>query len=279
MTLLEPGDRVPNLRWPTADGRELDLYEFAPGRPVTIIWPDEAPDDPIADDTLVVLPAEAATASQSPERVWIDDGRLQEMLGIEDVTKLEIDRNNRVVTTSATTPPPPPVLIIPDVLSPALLSEVLTLATEAPWIASGMPTTAGELVPDADAKLRTDHVVGEPLASAIAAEIHRRILPEVDLAFGFSAQRFEGIKLVRYEIGGHFHAHRDNGAPAVAHRRFAVTINLDRDYEGGGLRFLEFDHTPVVPPPGGAVVFSCSLQHQVVPVSAGTRHALITFLS
>jgi len=38
--------------------------------------------------------------------------------------------------------------------------------------------------------------------------------------------------------GGHFHRHRDNVNVGAQHRRFAVTINLNNDYDGCDLMFL-----------------------------------------
>ena len=49
-------------------------------------------------------------------------------------------------------------------------------------------------------------------------------------------------------------------------------------YEGGDLRFPEWGTDLWRPAPGDAIVFSCGLLHEVTPVTAGTRHALITFL-
>jgi predicted 2-oxoglutarate/Fe(II)-dependent dioxygenase YbiX len=73
-------------------------------------------------------------------------------------------------------------------------------------------------------------------------------------------------------------AHRDNTTKGTAHRRFAVTINLNDDFEGGELVFSEFGPRRYRAPPGGAVVFSCSLLHQVVPVTRGIRYATLPFL-
>lgn len=77
----------------------------------------------------------------------------------------------------------------------------------------------------------------------------------------------------------HFNAHRDNTTKGTAHRRFAVTINLDADaYEGGDLSFPEFGSRRYRAATGGAVVFSCSLMHKVDPVIAGRRFAFLPFL-
>jgi predicted 2-oxoglutarate/Fe(II)-dependent dioxygenase YbiX len=78
--------------------------------------------------------------------------------------------------------------------------------------------------------------------------------------------------------GGHFRPHRDNTTKGTAHRRFAVTINLNSDFEGGELSFPEYGPRSFKPPPGGAVVFSCSLLHTVSKVTRGKRYAFLPFL-
>jgi predicted 2-oxoglutarate/Fe(II)-dependent dioxygenase YbiX len=79
--------------------------------------------------------------------------------------------------------------------------------------------------------------------------------------------------------GGFFRAHRDNTTKGTAHRRFAVTINLNTgEYEGGVLRFPEFGRQTYEAPAGGAIVFSCSLLHEAKPVTRGVRYAFLPFL-
>jgi predicted 2-oxoglutarate/Fe(II)-dependent dioxygenase YbiX len=89
----------------------------------------------------------------------------------------------------------------------------------------------------------------------------------------------EVFKLIRYDAGaGYFHAHRDNESRDTAHRRFAMTLNLNTGaYEGGALRFPEFGPDLYVPERGSAVIFSCSLLHEVTPVTEGSRYGLLGF--
>jgi predicted 2-oxoglutarate/Fe(II)-dependent dioxygenase YbiX len=92
----------------------------------------------------------------------------------------------------------------------------------------------------------------------------------------------EGVRIGCYDAAeqGYFRAHHDNTTPATEHRRFAITINLNTgDYQGGALRFPDYGPQLYVPPVGGAVVFSCSLLHEVLPVTAGRRFGLFTFFS
>ena len=59
----------------------------------------------------------------------------------------------------------------------------------------------------------------------------------------------------------------------------ALTLNLNTgDYEGGFLRLPEYGPQLYAPPPGGAVVFSCSLLHLASPVTKGRRFVIVGFL-
>ena len=110
-------------------------------------------------------------------------------------------------------------------------------------------------VQDRSFKRRRDHHIRhEPTRIAMRERIERRLLPEIWKAFQFSATRIERYIVACYDAaeGGHFMAHRDNTLGGTAHRRFAVTINLNDDYEGGDLRFPEFGPQRYRGPVGGA---------------------------
>lgn len=78
---------------------------------------------------------------------------------------------------------------------------------------------------------------------------------------------------------GHFCAHRDDTTKGTAHRRFAVSLFLNSgEYRGGELRFPEFGSRSYSAPAGGAVVFSCSLLHEALPVLDGRRYMYLPFL-
>ena len=105
-------------------------------------------------------------------------------------------------------------------------------------------------------------------------------MPELSKAFAYRASRFEGFKIACYQAsdGGFFSAHRDNLSPATAHRRFALTLNLNHGYQGGQLRFPEYGPELYRPAAGAALVFSCSHLHEVLDVTAGRRFVLLSFL-
>jgi predicted 2-oxoglutarate/Fe(II)-dependent dioxygenase YbiX len=100
-------------------------------------------------------------------------------------------------------------------------------------------------------------------------------------AFHFQGFWFEPFIVMGYDAGraDFFRPHRDNLIPALANRRFALTLNLNTDdYEGGDLRFPEYGDEVYGAPAGGAVVFSCSLLHEALPVTRGRRFALLSFM-
>ena len=57
-----------------------------------------------------------------------------------------------------------------------------------------------------------------------------------------------------------------------------MSINLNDDFDGGEVSFPEYGPRSFKPPPGGAVVFSCSLLHAVSQVTRGKRYAFLPFL-
>ena len=63
-----------------------------------------------------------------------------------------------------------------------------------------------------------------------------------------------------------------------AHRRFAMTLNLNSGFKGGGLRFPEYGSDLYTPEAGDAVVFSCSLLHEATAVTEGQRYVLLSFM-
>jgi len=114
----------------------------------------------------------------------------------------------------------------------------------------------------------------------IRGQIVRRLLPEIERYFQFQATRMDRCIVACYDsaVGGHFHRHRDNVNAGAQHRRFAVSINLNKDYDGCDLLFPEFGRTAYRAPAAGAVVFSCGALHQVTPITRGRRYAFLAFL-
>ncbi len=177
-----------------------------------------------------------------------------------------------------------PVLIVPRVLDFALCDFLVEFYDKLGGKESGfLLDSAGQTATVVDHKLkrRNDLTVVHPeVREAIRSQIVRRLVPAVDRFFQFAATRMDRYIVACYDsaLGGHFHRHRDNVNAGAQHRRFAVTINLNKEYDGCDLVFPEFGRRGYRAPHGGAVVFSCGALHQVTPVTRGRRYAFLAFL-
>ncbi len=179
---------------------------------------------------------------------------------------------------------PVPVLWLPDVFEPELCRILIAAYEKGGGQESGfMRDVDGKttLIHDHWHKRRRDFVIEDAnLIKAIQNRVLRRIKPEIRKVHHFDATRMERYLVACYrgEDSGHFRPHRDNTTKGTAHRRFAVSINLNDEFEGGNLSFPEYGPREFRPPVGGAVVFSCSLMHAVSPVTQGQRFAFLPFL-
>ena len=178
-----------------------------------------------------------------------------------------------------------PVLLVPNILEPTLCRRLVQLHQDHGGEESGfMREIDGTTVLQVDPrhKRRRDWGIEDPaLCRQLRVRVQRRLLPMVERAFQFRPTRIERYIVGCYDAsdGGHFRPHRDNTTAGTAHRRFAVTINLNADqYDGGDLRFPEYGSRTYRAPTGGAVVFSCSLLHEATPVTRGARYAFLPFL-
>lgn len=178
-----------------------------------------------------------------------------------------------------------PVHIIPKIFEPELCRLLITGYERHGGTESGFMRDIGGrtvAVQDPRHKVRRDwNIEDQQLISLLQERFKRRVVPEIKKAFQFDVTRMERYLVACYDAaeGGHFRPHRDNTTKGTAHRRFAVTVNLNaEDYEGGDLRFPEFGRRTYRAPTGGGVVFSCSLLHEATPVTQGRRYAFLPFL-
>ncbi|MFN4089555.1 MAG: 2OG-Fe(II) oxygenase [Alphaproteobacteria bacterium] len=178
-----------------------------------------------------------------------------------------------------------PILMVPRVFEPEFCRRLIDLYEAHGGEESGFVRDEDgrtTLVVDHAHKRRQDHsIVDEAIRNAARVRIRRRVLPEIAKAFQFAVTRMERYIVCRYDAdtGGYFRPHRDNTTKGTAHRRFALTLNLNaEEYEGGELRFPEYGTHLYKPPTGGAVVFSCSLLHEAMPVTRGRRYVFLPFL-
>jgi predicted 2-oxoglutarate/Fe(II)-dependent dioxygenase YbiX len=173
-----------------------------------------------------------------------------------------------------------PVLMLPRVFEPAFRESLIELWTSGERSDGGVSSRYGNVVA-ADRKRTEDHIVRDPaIAKQISDRLAYRVGPELMRAFNWEAEfAFDAHVILSYAAGHQhfFRAHRDNGTPQTADRTFAVSLNLNENYEGGELVFPEYGPTRYKPKAGMAAVFSCSLLHEALPVTEGRRYVLTTF--
>ena len=178
-----------------------------------------------------------------------------------------------------------PALLIPDVLDAALCKRLID-----EWRRDneeGVALTIGadgkeHKQVDYGTKRRRDHYIhDEKLLDKLNTILFERVAPQIAAAYDTEITGIEEFKVTCYDSkdGGYFRPHRDNTIPGRAQRRFAMSINLNDDFDGGDLRFPEFGPETYRPGPGGAGIFSCSLLHEVTDMRRGRRFTLLTFLT
>jgi predicted 2-oxoglutarate/Fe(II)-dependent dioxygenase YbiX/peroxiredoxin len=177
-----------------------------------------------------------------------------------------------------------PVLVLPRVFEPEFCRALIDLYERHGGEESGFMRQVGDKtvgVHDHSHKRRKDCMIEDPqVIRAVQNRIARRVYPELLKSYSFQATRMERYLVGCYsaEDGGHFRPHRDNTTLATAHRRFAVSINLNGDFEGGEVSFPEFNRKGFKVPPGTALIFPGAILHAVGKVTKGRRYAFLPFV-
>ncbi|MEX0349904.1 MAG: 2OG-Fe(II) oxygenase [Paracoccaceae bacterium] len=177
-----------------------------------------------------------------------------------------------------------PIIVLPNVFEKELCDHLISLyeadgGEETGFMQDVDGKTVGVI--DRSHKSRRDYLIqDEALIKRLQGRIIRRVVPEIAKIHQFHVTRMERYIVSCYseEDGGHFRPHRDNTTKGTAHRRFAVSINLNDEFDGGEVSFPEYGTRSFKAPPGGAVIFSCSLLHAVSVVTRGRRYAFLPFL-
>ncbi len=231
-------------------------------------------------------------ANVQARRFWVVLDPTMRVMNVIPFTPNSSDHNELLTYLDALPPPArfggfdihAPVLILPQVFEPDFCKYLISLHEADGGTETGFMRDVGGktvLATDHSHKRRRDFTItDQTLITTLQAKIKRRIVPQILKVHQFEVTRMERYLVGCYtaEDGGHFHAHRDNTTKGTAHRRFAVSINLNSEFEGGEVSFPEYGRRSLKPPPGGAVVFSCSLLHAVSKVTKGRRYAFLPFL-
>ncbi len=188
------------------------------------------------------------------------------------------------VDDSAGVPMVPPALLLPRVFGFDFCDFLIRFYEQQGGKESGFQfDVAGKTTTLLDWRLkrRSDVPLLAPeIDTLVRGYVGRRLVPAIEQFFQFKATRMDRCIVACYDsgVGAHFHRHRDNVNAGAQHRRLALSMNLNSDFEGGDVIFPEFGRKRYRTPEGGAIVFSCGALHEVTPVTRGRRYAFLAFM-
>jgi peroxiredoxin len=197
----------------------------------------------------------------------------------------------RIIQTESATalmdPRHPPVLLVPEVFSPGECRELIDIFHTRGQVylqeKAALDYIGGDYkmrVPEHMREDRVDHFFFEQTTLKFLSARISRVMPEILKVFQYRITKYESLRMACYRGArlGYRHAHRDKTS-AHMHRRFAMSINLNtEEFQGGELRFPEFGDRRYRPGSGDAILFSSSLLHEALEVTAGTRFVFLAFL-
>jgi len=298
---LGVGERAADFVLSGRSGVPARFYAHAGGRPTAVVF-DGGGDDPrlvdlagrlaARDDVALCCVTSKGPSAGTVMPMWSDrDGAVAEAYGVADgeLTAVVLDPNLRVVGVvvgdglarrvvelldavvhrgpAAQVVAQAPVLLVPRALDAASRDRLIRVWERDGGTETGVARAGGDVL-DVRIKRRRDHTVDDrDLLRELTSIVGRRVLPEVRKAFAFRATRFEGFKIACYDAatGGFFRPHRDNLTPGTAHRVFALTLNLNDDYEGGAAAF------PGVRQPAVPARRRCGARLLLCPSARGAR--------
>jgi len=175
---------------------------------------------------------------------------------------------------------PAPILVLPRLFEPEFCASLIGLYEQGHPRDSGFMRNNVEMF-DYSFKRRRDYFVDdEAVKQIILRRISMCVIPEIRKLFFMKITRIERYLVGCYaaEDEAHFRPHRDNGQAVTAHRRFALSVALNEDFDGGELLFPEYNQRRHRVPRGWGIVFPCAVVHAVTRVTRGCRYAFLPFL-
>lgn len=288
---LETGDYLPNI-FISNDHAKLDLQSWATleffiicsGSGTTLAREDVPPDFAAVFVNLILINAKSCKKADAKtfydRAIWEylrdDEDQLRvyhvgHNLKISGVYRLTHINQLSKLTFSPLQQRqlPAPVITIPDAITQEL-AELLISELNAKPDSHSLRN---------DNYKRRSHLQTNPqLSELIDKKLVKSVFPEIEKAFYSRITHRETYKICLYdgENSGRFGKHRDTIDP-YRHRRYAMTLALNDDYEGGGICFPEYSTSVVPLEKYSAVIFPGSLFHEVKPIESGKRYVVISF--
>lgn len=185
------------------------------------------------------------------------------------------------------------LLSIDNYLDAAACDEIVAAMKSA----SGGPATvySRDEVGGVDSRVRraTRLVVPPEIRERVVRQLSER-KGEIEEHFGIALNEPEEPHFLRYEAGDFFVAHQDGNTPLIVdqtrHRKISIVIFLNSQSDepapgtyGDGALVLHGPYSnldfrqPLTPAPGTLVAFPAETTHEVVPVTHGERHTIVSW--
>lgn len=224
----------------------------------------------------------SAVLFESPEQrarffLLREDGKiLRASTELPDVDTLTLQISGRYSPESL---PRPPLLVVDRVLPIEFCHRLIEDFERDPAPIQGR---VGLSSPTYNPALkRVDHInLGPELSHEVDSCLIFSLIPMIERSFGYRVTRRVAYKVSRYDSrqAGYFYPHRDNSDAGTLFRRYALSIALNDNWQGGDLVFPEFGADLHRVGTGSAMVFPTPLLHTIRPVTRGCRYVLLTFL-
>lgn len=121
------------------------------------------------------------------------------------------------------------------------------------------------------------------IEKSLTSNILRGVVADMNKMFNYNISNILEILYCEYRVGDYYKMHVDVGEDVNACRKISITWNLNpHEYKGGELAFYQ----PNLPegvvtyksPSTNIIGFSSFLNHEVKPVTQGTRKAIVAFI-
>ena len=187
--------------------------------------------------------------------------------------------------TQQTSRPHHPFLAIPEVFSPDECRAIISLFSEYP-VAPGMTWNgSGYSVNPERRQVTTAYVPRDPRTLWVYERMDK-VFFKTAAYWGFDVREtVEDVKYLVYRESDHFSQwHIDVGEDYSSRRKISMSIELcdSSEYEGGDMQIFPTDKGHEAGPSrraGNALVFPSYRYHRVTPVTRGTRHVLVNWIS
>ncbi len=119
-----------------------------------------------------------------------------------------------------------------------------------------------------------------PARDAVLAKVRTALLRHPAFVSAARPKAFARILVSRYGPGQHYGLHVDDALIDGARTDLSFTLALNDDYEGGALVIEDrMESRAIRLAPGELVLYPSDSLHRVEPVTSGTRHAIVGWVT